>query len=204
MQTWSERVLARRPWPVVGLLMALTYASVMIVPQLVLSANVVTLFPPELQPWLRLFTNVSAWALVPISIAAWLLLSLAVDAGLILMGREGDSRRIMEVYGYALIPAILFGGAAGFLLVRAMYAVRLPAATGEVAAMALADALRGHLLAQWAIALSRSGLQISFAFFAYLVATVQRAKLHVGVAAVLIPATLWWLLTTAVEKVMSG
>jgi hypothetical protein len=202
--TFLNCLASRQPRPVVGFLSVTIFSVVLIVPQIILANNLLIVLPPELQPWVRLFTNISTWILLPICIAAWLGFSVSLDATAVILGAsEGNPKLAMESIGYGLIPAILLSLASGVLLLFTVGRVTIQG-TGEEAINAFVQNSLVHPEVQLAMALSRTGLQLSGITLAFVVAKAYRLSFHAAVAAVMIPVGLWWLLTTLVNRVGVG
>jgi len=202
MQAWLEhRILSRKSRPGVGLGITLIYVLILIAPQILMTNTLVAVFPPEIQPWLRMFSNLSVWAIVPMGIAVWLILSHAVDACALLLGaHEGDSKRTMEIFGYALIPAVLLGLIADVILFTATRGVQLTG-MGAEAVTEFTQALGSSIWVQLALSISRTGLQLSMVVLGLLVTLSYRTNWRVGFTAVILPVGTWWGLTELVSKV---
>lgn len=195
---------SRQPRPVVGLLSVVIFSVVLIVPQVILAHNLLSVLPLELQPWVRLFTNISSWTLLPICIAAWLGFSVALDATAVILGAsESNPKRAMELVGYGLIPAIILSLASGLLLLFTVGGATVHGMS-EDAIHAFVQHYLSDPRVQFAMALSRTGLQLSGLVLAFVVAKGYRLSFHVAMATVLIPVGLWWLLTTLVNGVGVG
>lgn len=203
MTAWADRMLVRQARPAVGLALAIVHALVLNVPQLAVTGSVVGLFSPELQTWLRMFTSISAWALVPISIAVWLILSSAADACALLMGgeaRPAGSWRFMDIH---LFPPLCSEPYQAFSL-QVRHGAWQWRGLVRTLPEHFADALKSHPVVAWATALSRTGLQLSIGVFCYLVAKVHHVAVYRGVVAVLVPLGLWWLLASFVTRAVAG